>query len=83
MPVWYETIKLTPVWRHPDLDFKTKRDLIVASIKASFLFADSPVVQGVVPLLAQAANVEEFSALFGTVYDEADRLRVWIETIDD
>ena len=79
MPVWYETIDVRDVWGSDD-HWTQKRDQVVAIFRKSRWYKDSFQVQDLVDELEEALNVYEFDSIWNSIYDEADRDRIWIAT---
>ena len=79
-PVWDKTLQLGDVF-HADLPFEQIRDTIVTRIRESGWPEDNYDVADLIDELAETADGGEFDPVWNAVYDEADRDRVWIETL--
>ncbi len=84
LPVWAETIDLKDIWQDDDMPEMTKRDAIVARIKASRWYRNRDSAgfdeRGeAVDNLADAADEDEFNGWWDELYDFWDADRVWIK----
>ncbi len=81
LPVWDRRINLADIWRNDALSFEAKRDAIVRRIRRSgWITEDNWSLDNLVEELGDAADTDEFDAVWDVLYDHADADRVWIAT---
>lgn len=80
---WRYKLQLGDVFYADDLDFETKRDIIVERIKDSEFY--DPFHDGYLEALADelsgVADEDEFNDTWDEFHDYADDNRIWIETL--
>ncbi len=81
MPTWTLTINVADVFHNDDLTFEQIRDTVVQRIRASgWIGEDDHTLGDLVDELGDAADTDEFDAVWDVLYDHADADRVWIAT---
>lgn len=75
---WAHKLELGELWQNDDLDFPTKRDLIVARFKTLPMYSDDWDLYDLVEELAATGHIDEFDEVWDELYDWADIHRVWI-----
>lgn len=81
MNVWEKRINLGHVFHNEDLTFEQIRDGVVSILDRSGWAIDNPVVGDLLDELGETEHADHFDEVWDAIYDEADRDRVWIETI--
>lgn len=82
MAVWRERIQVGSWFGDDEAPFVARRDGIVAALRGSRFAQVVPDVEMLVDELAETSTTVEFDMVWELIYDEADRSRVWIETVD-
>ncbi len=78
---WLLTINVADVFRNEDMTFEQRRDAIVQRIHASGWIAEDDYTLGdLVDELGDAADTDDFDAVWDEIYNQADADRVWIAT---
>lgn len=81
MSVWRRRLNLGHVFHNDDLTFEQRRDRIVSVLERSGWAIDNPDVGALLDELGETEDADHFDEVWNAIYDEADRDRVWIETI--
>lgn len=79
MTHWNEVIDLSGPWNSED-SYRVKRDQIVSILRGSDWIRESPELEALVDDLEGCRIITDFVWVFDSVYNLADRDRVWLKT---
>lgn len=82
MPQWRHTLRLADVFHSEELPLDQKRDIIVRRIKQLKPYKEGASIElhGLVDDFAEVGSTADFDEVWNELYDEFDRLRVWVVT---